>query len=40
MENAALYTVASVVGTIAAVLVGAGVFRRVQAIVLPLEEQP
>ena len=40
VRTAAVYAVASVVGTIAAVLVGAGVFRRVQAIVLPLEEQP
>jgi CrcB protein len=37
---AVLYTVASVAGTIAAVVAGAAALRRVQAITLPLEEQP
>jgi fluoride exporter len=38
--TAVLYTVASVAGTIAAVVAGAAALRRLQAITLPLEEQP
>ena len=40
VRTAVVYSVASVAGTIAAVVAGAGVFRRLQAIMLPLEEQP
>ncbi len=38
--TAVLYTVASVAGTIAAVVAGAAALRRLQAITLPLEEKP
>lgn len=37
---AALYVVASVLGTVAAVVSGAGLLRRVRAVELPLEEAP
>jgi fluoride exporter len=40
VRTAVVYTVVSVGATIAAVVAGAGVFRRLQAIMLPLEEQP
>jgi CrcB protein len=38
--TAALYVLASLVGTIAAVLAGAAALRRVRAVSLPLEGQP
>jgi fluoride exporter len=40
VTTAVVYSVVSVAATIAAVVTGAGVFRRLQAIMLPLEEQP
>lgn len=39
-ETALVYGLASVIGTIALVVVGAALFRRVRAIDLPLEEAP
>ena len=40
MGTAALYAVLSVVGAIVGVVAGAGAFRRVRALALPLEEEP